>query len=113
MDNPSFVVNLPAISVTAGTPVTVFTPPSGTSFTVWAVNVSLSVAGSVILKSGNTEFLRTPAMAACYGLCMNVGHGTALSAVRGGASSKNVGDPLKIDATASGTVSGFLVVSVS
>jgi hypothetical protein len=113
MDNPSFVVNLPAVSVTAGTPVTVFTPSGGTSFTVWALSVSLSVAGSVILKSGNTELLRTPAMPAGSGLYINLGHGTGLTPVRGGVQAKNPGDPLKIDVTATGSVSGFLLVSAS
>jgi hypothetical protein len=113
MDNASFVVNLPSISVTAGSPVTVYTPPPEQSFTVWAISLSHSVAGYVIIKSGATELLRTPGMPASTGLYINLGHGTGLSDIRGGVQALHPGDPLNIDVYATGTVTGFLLVSAS
>jgi hypothetical protein len=52
-------------------------------------------------------------MPAGAGLYINLGHGTGLTSVRGGAQALNPGDPIKMGVTASGTVSGFLMVSVA
>jgi hypothetical protein len=58
--------NIPAQAVTAGTPVTIWPPAAGKTARVLGFMLSLSVAGSVLLKvgAGHTEFLRTPLMAA-------------------------------------------------
>lgn len=92
-----------AVAITAGTPVAVWTPAAGKKFRVLGFMLSLSVAGSVILKDGgnaNAEILRTPLMAAGVGLASpDLGRGVLGSAANGS---------LNLDASASGSVSGFV-----
>ncbi len=97
------ITNVAAQAITAGTAVTILTPTSSKKFRVLAWCLSLSVAGSVILKfgAGNTEFLRTPLMAA--------GEGMASPGMGNGIMPGAANDVLKIEATASGNVSGFIV----
>jgi hypothetical protein len=101
----STVRNLAAQAVTAGTPVAVHTPASGKKFRLCGYAVSMSVAGSVVFKYGgsNTEFLRTPVLPANTPVEVDtLGAGIAPGAA---------GDALKVDVTASGSVSGHLLVS--
>ncbi len=89
-----------AQAVTANTPVDVWTPATGKKFRLMGYALSLSVAGSVILKDNTTEILRTPLMAAGIGLVQpEMGNGILSAAAD---------QVLKIDVTASGSVSGYL-----
>ena len=102
----SVVKNVAAQAVTAGTPVSIWTPAAGKKFRVLAFMLSLSVAGSVILKDGTTgagatEFLRTPLMAA--------GAGLASPGLGNGYLSAAANNQCWIDVTATGSVSGFAV----
>lgn len=98
----NIVKNVAAQAVAAGTPVTIWTPASGKAIRVLGFMLSLSVAGSVMLKygAGGTEFLRTPLMAA--------GAGLASPPLGNGILPGNPNDVLKIDVTATGAVSGFV-----
>lgn len=100
---PARLVNIAAQAITAGTPLTVWTPATGKKFRVLAFALSLSVAGSVILKYGaaNTEFLRTPTVAA------GTGHTSPDLGMVGMPGAAN--DVLKIDVTATGSVSGYVL----
>jgi hypothetical protein len=97
---PSTFKTIAAVAVTAGTPVTVWTPGAGKKFRLMGFMLSLSVAGSVLLKDAGTEILRTPLMAAGVGLASPPMVNGILSAV-----ANNV---LQVDASASGSVSGFV-----
>ncbi|GAB6170559.1 hypothetical protein JCM15765_03820 [Paradesulfitobacterium aromaticivorans] len=89
-----------AVAVTANTPVDLWTPTAGKKFRLMGWALSLSVAGSVILKDGANEAIRTPLMAAGVGLAsQNIGNGILSAAA------DNV---LKIDVTATGAVSGYV-----
>src|SRR5436190_15503263 len=90
--------NLAAQAVTAGTPVTLVTPGATQRIIVTGLAVSLSVAGSVILKgSVSGEQLRTP--------LMGVGIGQSGLPVQVGL---NTGEALQLDTSASGNVSGYI-----
>lgn len=95
------IKNIAAVAVTAGTPVTVWTPAAGKKFRILGFHVSLSVAGSVLFKDATVEFIRSPLMGAGVGqTSLPLGNGyisTAANAV------------LAIDASASGSVSGYVI----
>lgn len=93
------VKNIAAQAVTAGTPVAVWTPAAGKRFAVLGYALSLSVAGSVILKDNATEILRTPLLAAGTGIADRLPF-TILSAA--------LNNALKVDVTATGSVSGYV-----
>jgi len=95
--------NIAAVAITAGTPATVRTPASGKTYRVLGYALSLTVAGSVIIKygAGSTELLRTPLMAAGVGLISPPFGQGFLAGV--------ANDALKIDATATGSVSGYII----
>ena len=102
---PSSLRNLAAQAVTAGTAVLVYTPAAGKKFRLLSYHLSLSVAGSVIFREGanagaSTEFLRTPLLAA--------GIGQPAPGMGNGFLSAAANNVLAIDATASGTISGWL-----
>lgn len=100
------LVNIPATAVTAGTPVPLFTPKSVDKFRLIALDVSLSVAGSVLFKDATTEVLRTPLLAAGSGtgyVPLDVGQWDGLL-------STAAGNALQLDVSASGSVSGFVIV---
>lgn len=103
---PGVVIkNVAAQAITAGTPVTLHTPATGKKFRLCGYALSLSVAGSVIFKygAGNSEFLRTPVLPAGTPLAVvALGAGTAPGAP---------GDALKLDVSASGTVSGHVLLT--
>lgn len=97
------VKDIASTAVTAGTPVTVWTPTAGKKFRLLGWSLSLSVAGSIIFKygAGSVTLFRTPAVAAA-GITDNppgFGNGTMPNAAN---------DVLKIDVTASGNVAGFV-----
>jgi hypothetical protein len=99
------VKNVAAQAVTAGTPVTLHTPAAGKKFRLCGYALSLSVAGSVIFKFGgsSTEFLRTPVLPANTPLDVeSLGAGIAPGAAA---------DALKLDVTASGTISGHVLIT--
>lgn len=98
---PTRFVPIPAVAVVAGTPVAVWTPAGGKKFHLMGYNVSLSVAGAIIFKDGTTtEVFRTSAMAAGVGILnpANLGNGYASTVSNQG---------MFLDATASGTITGF------
>lgn len=101
--SPTVFKTIAAVAVTAGTPVAAWTPASGKKFRLMGYALSLSVAGSVILDDGTAttdEFLRTPLMAAGVGQpSPNLGYGYVSTAAD---------NALHIDATASGSVTGFV-----
>jgi hypothetical protein len=98
---PVVFKTIAAVAVTAGTPVSIWTPTSGKKFRVMGFMLSLSVAGSVILKDGTTEILRTCLMPA--------GNGQSSPASMGnGVLSALANNLLNADVTASGSVSGFV-----
>jgi hypothetical protein len=97
---PLVFKTIAAVAVTAGTPAAFWTPTAGKKFRLMGFMLSLSVAGSVILKDAATEMIRTPLMAAGVGLAAPpLGNGI-LSAL-----ANNV---LNGDVTATGSVSGFV-----
>ena len=97
---PAVFKTIAAVAVTTGTPVAVWTPASGKKFRLMGFALSLSVAGAVLLKDATAEFIRTPLMAAGIGLVSpNMGNGYLSSAAN------NV---LAIDASANGSVSGYV-----
>ena len=103
MTTPQVIKNIAAQAVTAGTPVTIWTPATGKQYRVLGYAVSLSVAGSVIFKNNHsgtaTEVFRTPALLAGTGTGDKFGAGILPGAVN---------DALQIDVSASGTVSGYV-----
>ena len=101
---PAIFKTVAAVAVTAGTPVSIWTPASGKSFRFMGGCVSLSVAGSIIFKDGATagsatEIWRTPTLVAGspYNIPENIGNGILSAAAN---------NQLWIDVTASGTVNG-------
>jgi hypothetical protein len=95
--------NIAAQSITASTPFDLWTPASGKRIRVVGAALSLSVAGSVILKNKHSasyaETVRTPLMAAGIGQTFTFGAGL----VPGVAD-----DVLALDVSSSGSVSGYL-----
>ena len=100
------IVNIAAQAITAGTPVALLTPNTGDKFRISAFNVSLTVAGSVIFKDGTVEFLRTPLLAAGIGS----GQCTLVLGTDPGYKSTTAAHALQLDASASGSVSGYVIV---
>jgi hypothetical protein len=100
---PTQVINIPAQAVTAGTPVTVLTPTAGKKWRLHGGHLGLSVAGSVLIKDAGTEKLRTGQLLAGSSTPIDVKNGALVSAA--------ANNTLQIDASASGTVSGYLLVS--
>lgn len=100
---PNVFKTLAAVSVTAGTPVAIWTPAAGKKFRLIGFMLSLSVAGAIIFKDGgnsNAEIFRTSLMGAGVGLASPwFGNGVLGFAANGA---------LEIDVTSTGTVSGFV-----
>jgi hypothetical protein len=90
-----------AVAVAVGTPVAIWTPATGKKFRVMGYALSLTVAGSVILKDAAAEIARTPLMAAGVGQPCPPGMGNGILS----ALANNV---LTVDVTAAGSVSGFV-----
>lgn len=97
---PNVFKTIAAVAVTAATPLTIWTPTAGKKFRLMGFALSLSVAGSVILLDSAAEILRTPLMAA--------GVGQPSAAFGNGILSALANNTLKIDVTASGSVSGYV-----
>jgi len=97
---PQKFISIQNVAVTAGTPVTIWTPGGGKKFHLMGFAVSLSVAGYILFEDSAAEFLRTPAMAAGVGI-VNPGN------FGNGYTSTNANNALKIDVSASGNVNGF------
>jgi hypothetical protein len=96
-----FVQTVAAVAITAGVPVTLRTPASGKKIRILGYHLSLTVAGSVILKEAGAEVLRTPLMAAGVGQTSPpMGNGVRW------ATANNV---LQLDVTANGSVSGIVL----
>jgi len=92
-----------AVAVTAGTPVSIWTPTSGKKFRLMAWLLSLSVAGKILFEDatgGGNEFARTALMAA--------GVGVASPPLGNGFLSAVANNQLFIDVSATGSVDGFV-----
>jgi hypothetical protein len=87
------------VAVTAGTPQNVWTPTAGTKFRLVGYSLGLSVAGSVILKDGANEVIRTGNLVASDHETERLGEGILSAAV------DNI---LKVDVSATGTVHGHV-----
>jgi hypothetical protein len=99
----AIVAAIKAVAVTAGTPVTVYTPTAGKKFRVVGFLLGLSVAGAVILldNAAGAEVYRAPSVAGGGASSPPLGNGK-LSAV--------ANNLLKMDVSATGTVNGFVVL---
>lgn len=86
-------------SITAGTPADAWTPAPGKKFLLEEGQLSLSVAGQIILKDNTTEILRSPQLAA---------GGVWEFRLRRGILSAAADQVLKIDVSATGSVGGWL-----
>jgi hypothetical protein len=102
LDQIKLVINeLKATSITAGTPVAVWTPATGKWFRLLGWALSLSVAGSILFEDGSgTEFIRTPLLAAGIGIVAQFPYSGYLSSTQN--------NKLYLDVTASGAVSGYI-----
>lgn len=100
----SKLIDIPVTAITAGVPVTLWTPGAGKKFRILGWALSLTVAGSVILLDNAAGAFvpggRTPAMGAGIGLVSQVMGNGFLSAV-----ANNV---LKADVSATGSIQGFV-----
>jgi hypothetical protein len=97
---PNVFKTVAAVAVTAGTPQTVWTPGAGKKFRLLGFMLSLTVAGSVILKDSGSELIRTGLLAAGVGIASPPMGNGILSAL-----ANNV---LQVDASATGSVSGYV-----
>jgi hypothetical protein len=95
--------NVAAQSITASTPFDLWTPASGKRIRILGFALSLTVAGSIVVKlkhSGSySETLRTPLLLAGTGTTITLGSGI----IPGVAD-----DIIALDVSSSGSVSGFL-----
>lgn len=87
-----------AVAVTAATPVTIWTPTAGKKFRLMGFALSLSVAGFIKLIDSAAEVFRTGAMPA--------GDGDEVLSLGNGVLSALANNTLKIDVSATGTVTG-------
>lgn len=102
---PNLLCRVTAVSITAGTPVSVLTPTSGKKWRVMGYHLSHSAAGLLIFRYGGstTEFMRTGSMAANAGSFMpSLGKGIQPAALA-------ANDQLYLDASASGTANGYIL----
>lgn len=95
----SVIKNRAVVAVTAGTPVAGWTPATGKKFVLVKGQLSLSVAGTIILKDATTEILRSPVLAAAGIWDFDLG---------GGLPSATADNVLNIDVSASGNVGGWV-----
>lgn len=103
------IVEVKAVAITAGTPVSVFTPDSGKKFNIVAYNLGVSAAGAIIFEDGSggssAEILRSGTMATGDGAVVPPGSlGT-------GVPSGTANNQLYMDVTASATVNGWIGIS--
>lgn len=104
---PTVFKSLKAVSITAGTPVSVWTPATGTRFRLLGYEITAVGAGSaaIIFEDGTggaaQEFVRTQLVNSSTPLDTPSGFGN-------GYLSTNVGNVLFLDATANTAVTGFL-----
>lgn len=101
MRTPGVWKSIPGIAITAGTPVSIWTPTGGKKFRIMGFALSSTTAGSIILKDAASEWVRTPLLLAAtpFQSPPNMDNGY-LSAV--------INNVLYADVTASGTISGFV-----
>jgi hypothetical protein len=102
MRSPDVFKKIQAVAITAGTPVSVWTPAAGKKFRLMGYVLSTSVAGtSVLIEDGTgNEVLRAPTGAA--------NNAAAAPAMGNGYLSAAANNALFLDVTATATVSGFV-----
>lgn len=101
MRTPNVFKVLASVAVTAGTPVSVWTPAAGKKFRIMGWSLSLSVAGKILIQDATgTTVLQTPLQAAGVGLASpNIGNGY-LSAL--------ANNHVFVDVSANGNVDGII-----
>ena len=97
------LVPLAAVAITAGTPVSVYTPTSGKKYRVLGFAISDTVAGAVKFEDGTgNEVFRTPLLAASTPYnSPDMGNGFLSAAAN---------NQLFLDVTVTGNVSGFIAI---
>ncbi len=96
---PTTFKTIAAVSVTAGTAVTIWTPTTGKKFRVMGFVLGCSVAGGIILVDSATEFLRVLAAA---------GASVTAPGMDNGYLSTTANNLLKVNVTATGVISGYV-----
>ncbi len=86
-------------SITAASPAALWTPTTGKRFRLMGFQLSLSVAGQIILLDGSTEILRSPKLAAA-------GIWDVSAGLMNGYKAPAINTVLNIDVSATGTVGG-------
>ena len=103
MRTPIVFKKLQAVSVTAGTPVAVWTPAAGKKFRMMGFILATTVAGSILMEDatgGANEFFRVPLLAASVPI--------ASPPLGNGYLSTTANNALFIDVTVTGIVSGVI-----
>src|SRR5581483_6844515 len=97
------LVPLAAVAITAGTPVSVYTPTSGKKYRILGFAISDTVAGAVKFEDGTgNEVFRTPLLAASTPYnSPDMGNGFLSAAAN---------NQLFLDVTVTGNVSGFIAI---
>lgn len=97
------LVPLAAVAITAGTPVSIYTPTTGKKYRVLGFAISDTVAGSVKFEDGTgNEVFRTPLLAASTPYnAPDMGNGFLSAAAN---------NQLFLDLTVTGNVSGFIAI---
>jgi hypothetical protein len=103
---PLVYINIPAQSITAGTPVSILAGSSGVRIIVLAYALSLSVAGEIIFKDGTNEVLRTPALLAGTPFVDKL----VFPDIMGG-KALTMNNALQLDVSATGTVNGYVIAA--
>jgi hypothetical protein len=95
----NIIKTVAAVSVTAGTPVTIWTPTTGKMFRLMGYVLGSSVAGGIILLDGATEILRVLGAANTSSIAPDLGNGRLSTAIN---------NPLRVNVTATGVISGYV-----
>lgn len=94
-------------AITAGTPITLWTPPTGSRFWLYAIDLRLAASGTPILKDGTQEFYRLTAPSTALQFSSISFPGTAMWY---GYRSLAVDNALKVDAVANGTLNAYWLI---
>lgn len=100
---PTVFKEIKNVSVTSGTPISIWTPAAGKKFHILGYTLSNSVAGEILLEDttgGANEFWRTPALLA--------GAPFSFGPLNRGYISLAVNNQLFLDVTSSGSVNGIV-----
>lgn len=96
---PNVYKTVAAVAVTAGTPVTIWTPAAGKKFRLMGFHLGTTVAAGIILLDNAAEVLRVLASAGVSFMSPELDNGYLSTAAN---------NPLKVNVTVTGNVSGFV-----